>query len=79
MRVLAALSEKVSPRDVLCRDASLFSVVSFSFARAEIEKQTRRFYLLEKILSYLFPPTTKKKPSMLISQRQDAIQTSPLI
>ena len=58
MRVLAALSEKVSPRDMLCRDASLSSVVSFSFARAEIEKQTRRFYLLEKIISYLFPPTT---------------------
>ena len=68
MRVLAALSEKVSPRDVPCRDASLSSAVSFSFARAEIEKRTRRFYLLEKIVSYLyllekilsypFPPNT---------------------
>ena len=42
MRVLAALSEKVSPRDVPCRDASLSSAVSISFARAEIEKRTGR-------------------------------------
>ena len=39
MRVLAALSEKVSPRDAPCRDASLSSVVSFSFGRAEIKKE----------------------------------------
>ena len=42
MRVLAALSEKVSPRDVPCRDASLSSAVSFSFVRAEVEKKSKR-------------------------------------
>ena len=56
MRVLAV------PRDVPCRDASLSSAVSFSFARAEIEKRTEKIvsylYLLEKILSYPFPPNT---------------------
>ena len=50
MRVLAALSEKVSPRDVPCRDASLSSAVSFSFARAEIEKRDEKVLALSDYL-----------------------------
>ena len=42
MRVLAALSEKVSPRDVPCRDASLSSAVLFFFARAEVDNKSKR-------------------------------------
>ena len=50
MRVLAALSEKVSPRDVPCRDASLSSAVSFSFVRAEIEKRDEKVLALSDYL-----------------------------
>ena len=42
MRVLAALSEKVSPRDVPCRDASLSSAASFSFCQSGDLKEIKK-------------------------------------
>ena len=62
MRVLAALPEKVSPRDLPCRDASPSSATSICLARAghlrESKKGTGKSYSLYENLSFSYPPKT---------------------
>lgn len=85
MRVLAALSEKVSPMDVPCRDASPSSAAYFLLCQSGTCKRKQKgdrgseSQLLYKILSSPFPPKTSLPIQMLSGQSRDAIHTSPLI
>ena len=55
MRVLAALSEKVSSRDVPSRNASLSSAVSFFLCRAEVEQRDKKVLTLSDCLILSLP------------------------